>query len=147
MKLQQIKKKQEGFTIIEVLIVLAIAALIMLIVFLAIPQLRKSQQNSQIRSEASRILTAATEYEANNNGTQISDNAGAGSAWTTAKAGTSFKQLTVQTVFNTAVASQGASNLVTGTCSNSAATYAAGVRTYALEFILADGTTHACIQS
>ncbi|HPW47952.1 MAG TPA: prepilin-type N-terminal cleavage/methylation domain-containing protein, partial [Candidatus Saccharibacteria bacterium] len=36
------KKDQKGFTIIEVLIVLAIAALILLIVFLAVPALQRN---------------------------------------------------------------------------------------------------------
>jgi prepilin-type N-terminal cleavage/methylation domain-containing protein len=36
------QKRQQGFTIIEVLIVLAIAALILLIVFLAVPALQRN---------------------------------------------------------------------------------------------------------
>ena len=62
-------RKQEGFTIIEVLIVLAIAGLILLIVFLAVPALQRNSRNTQYRSEASRILGASQEFTNNNNGT------------------------------------------------------------------------------
>lgn len=65
-KLKQ--RKQAGFTIIEVLIVLAIAGLIMLVVFLAVPALQRSQRNSARNSEASRISAAVTECLSNRNG-------------------------------------------------------------------------------
>jgi prepilin-type N-terminal cleavage/methylation domain-containing protein len=44
------KSQSEGFTIIEVMIVLAIAALILLIVFLAIPALQRTSRNTQRKS-------------------------------------------------------------------------------------------------
>lgn len=65
---KKLKKQSEGFTIIEVLIVLAIAGLIMLIVFLAVPALQRNQRNTSRRSDASRIGSAATNYATNNNG-------------------------------------------------------------------------------
>ena len=58
----------KGFTIIEVLIVLAIAGLILLIVFLAVPALQRNSRNTQYRSEAAQILTATTENSNNKNG-------------------------------------------------------------------------------
>src|SRR5579859_2753339 len=61
-------KQENGFTIIEVMIVLAIAALIMLIVFLAVPALQRNSRNTQYRSEAARILAGANEFINNNNG-------------------------------------------------------------------------------
>ena len=67
--LKNIKRKTEGFTIIEVLIVLAIAGLILLIVFLAVPALQRNSRNTQYRSEAARILGATQEFVNNNNGT------------------------------------------------------------------------------
>ena len=67
--LNKIKKsKDEGFTIIEVMIVLAIAGLIMLIVFMAIPALQRNQRNTTAKSEASNIMAAVTEYSTNNGG-------------------------------------------------------------------------------
>lgn len=68
MTYQQLKKKSEGFTIIEVLIVLAIAGLIMLIVFLAVPALQRNSRNNARNSEASRISAAITDCLANRNG-------------------------------------------------------------------------------
>ena len=50
-KLQKIRdqktSEQKGFTIIEVMIVLAIAGLIILIVFLAVPALQRNGRNTQ----------------------------------------------------------------------------------------------------
>ncbi len=60
------KNNNQGFTIIEVLIVLVIAGLIMLIVFLAVPALQRNSRNNQRKSEAGRVLTAASEWRANN---------------------------------------------------------------------------------
>ncbi len=68
MSYQNLKKKTEGFTIIEVLIVLAIAGLIMLIVFLAVPALQRNQRNTSRNNDASRIATAINECLANRNG-------------------------------------------------------------------------------
>ncbi len=62
-------RKQEGFTIIEVLIVLAIAGLIMLIVFLAVPALQRSSRNRGREADASLIASAISECVSNNNGT------------------------------------------------------------------------------
>ena len=62
------KIRQNGFTVIEVLIVLAIAALILLVVFQAIPQLQRSQQNSARRSEVYRISTAINTFMNDNGG-------------------------------------------------------------------------------
>jgi len=63
------KKQQNGFTIIEVLIVLAIAGLILLVVFLAVPALQRNSRNTQYRNEASRLLGATQEFVNNNSGT------------------------------------------------------------------------------
>lgn len=61
-------KSQKGFTIIEVLIVLAIAGLILLIVFLAVPALQRNSRNTQRKDDVSRVLGAAQEVINNNNG-------------------------------------------------------------------------------
>ena len=57
-----------GFTIIEVLIVLAIAGLILLIVFLAVPALQRSNRNHNRRNEISRLATSASNFSSNNIG-------------------------------------------------------------------------------
>ena len=66
--LKDIRKKQNGFTIIEVMIVLAIAALILVVVLIAVPQLQRNQRNSARRSIASRIKAELDNYAGNNNG-------------------------------------------------------------------------------
>ena len=61
-------KNKKGFTIIEVVLVLAIAGLIFLMVFIALPALQRSQRNTQREDDISRFLTAANDYQTNNNG-------------------------------------------------------------------------------
>lgn len=63
------QKRQEGFTIIEVLIVLAIAAVILLIVFLAVPALQRNSRNNGIRNDAANLLAGVNDFVTNNNGT------------------------------------------------------------------------------
>lgn len=73
-KLRDIRSRnnsESGFTIIEVLIVLAIAGLIMLIVFLAVPALNRNSRNTQYRHEASQLLAGAQETINLKNGTAL----------------------------------------------------------------------------
>ena len=58
--------KFKGFTIIEVVLVLAIAGLIMLMVFIALPALQRSQRDTQRRSDFSRFASQIASYQANN---------------------------------------------------------------------------------
>jgi prepilin-type N-terminal cleavage/methylation domain-containing protein len=67
--LNSIRKHKEGFTIIEVMIVLAIAGLIMLIVLLAVPALQRTSRNTQRKNDVSNIIAAVTDYTNNNGGT------------------------------------------------------------------------------
>jgi prepilin-type N-terminal cleavage/methylation domain-containing protein len=62
------KTSSEGFTIIEVMIVLAIAALILLIVLLAVPALQRNARNTSRRNDASSLVSAINEYISNQNG-------------------------------------------------------------------------------
>ena len=57
-----------GFTIIEVVLVLAIAGLIFLMVFIALPTLQRSQRDTQRRNDLARISTQISQYQTNNNG-------------------------------------------------------------------------------
>jgi prepilin-type N-terminal cleavage/methylation domain-containing protein len=61
-------KSNKGFTIIEVLIVLAIAGLILLIVFLAVPALQRNARNTTLKNDASALAGGFSEYESNNDG-------------------------------------------------------------------------------
>jgi prepilin-type N-terminal cleavage/methylation domain-containing protein len=61
-------KREEGFTIIEVLIVLAIAGLILLIVFLAVPALQRNSRNTAIKNDAANVVGAMSDSVSNSNG-------------------------------------------------------------------------------
>lgn len=61
-------RNKKGFTIIEVVLVLAIAGLIFLMVFIALPALQRSQRNTRRRQDMARILSAFNDYQSNNNG-------------------------------------------------------------------------------
>jgi prepilin-type N-terminal cleavage/methylation domain-containing protein len=71
-------RKEEGFTIIEVLIVLAIAGLILLIVFLAVPALQRNSRNTSRKTDVGRVSGALQEWQSNHNGATFT--AGAGGA-------------------------------------------------------------------
>jgi prepilin-type N-terminal cleavage/methylation domain-containing protein len=62
------QRKEKGFTIIEVVLVLAIAGLIFLMVFLALPALQRSQRDTQRKNDLSRVQTALSSYQSNNKG-------------------------------------------------------------------------------
>ncbi len=62
------KSDNKGFTIIEVMIVLAIAGLIILIVLLAVPALQRNGRNTAIKNDASAITAAVSEFNSNNEG-------------------------------------------------------------------------------
>ncbi len=66
-KLKELRAK-EGFTIIEVIIVLVIGAVIMLAVFLVVPQLQRTQRNTNRQNAARRVSSAMEQYANNNNG-------------------------------------------------------------------------------
>lgn len=57
-----------GFTIIEVVLVLAIAGLIFLMVFIALPALQRSQRDTERRNMLASVATQITQYQTNNNG-------------------------------------------------------------------------------
>ena len=65
MNVQQ-KNKEKGFTIIEVVLVLAIAGLIFLMVFIALPALQRNQRDTQRKNDLSRVQTAIQNYQSNN---------------------------------------------------------------------------------
>ena len=72
MKAIKINKNQnlakKGFTIIEVVLVLAIAGLIFLMVFLALPALQRSQRDAQQKQDVAMVVTALHNWKANNKG-------------------------------------------------------------------------------
>ncbi len=67
--------KQKGFTIIEVVLVLAIAALIFLMVFIALPALQRNQRDTARKQELGKVISAVTTYQSNNKGKSPTDSA------------------------------------------------------------------------
>lgn len=63
-----VPNKTKGFTIIEVVLVLAIAGLIFLVVFLALPALQRGQRDNQRKQDLSRLMSQVTAYQSNNQG-------------------------------------------------------------------------------
>ena len=66
-------KSKKGFTIIEVVLVLAIAGLIFLMVFIALPTMQRNQRDTQRRNDYAQLSAAMTGYSTNNNG-KLPDN-------------------------------------------------------------------------
>jgi prepilin-type N-terminal cleavage/methylation domain-containing protein len=68
-----LRNKEKGFTIVEVMIVIAIAGLILLIVFLAVPALQRNSRNTQRKNDVSALIGAINEYSSNHNGSLPDD--------------------------------------------------------------------------
>lgn len=64
----RINREGAGFTIIEVALVLAVAGLIFLVVFLALPALQKSQRDKERKTDVGMIVTALQNYYADGGG-------------------------------------------------------------------------------
>jgi prepilin-type N-terminal cleavage/methylation domain-containing protein len=62
-------RRNDGFTIVETIIVLAIAGIILMLSLLAIPALQRSSRNNQRKQDVQTILEAVSHYELNNAGT------------------------------------------------------------------------------
>lgn len=64
-----VKQTSKGFTIIEVVLVLAIAGLIFLMVFIALPALQRNQRDTARKNDVSAVASAVSTYISNNRGT------------------------------------------------------------------------------
>lgn len=73
------QKAKKGFTLIEIVIVLAIAALIMVIVFLAVQGAQRSRRDTQRKNDANRVLALAENFASTNSGNYPSTAAQCGS--------------------------------------------------------------------
>ena len=68
MKKGDFDSNRGGFTIIEVALVIAIAGLIFLMVFIALPGLRTSQRDAERREDVTLFLDSVKDYQTNNRG-------------------------------------------------------------------------------
>jgi prepilin-type N-terminal cleavage/methylation domain-containing protein len=66
--LERLKNREKGFTLIEIVLVLAIAGLILLIVFLALSGAQKARRDTQRKNDASGFVSALEQYASNNTG-------------------------------------------------------------------------------
>jgi prepilin-type N-terminal cleavage/methylation domain-containing protein len=62
-------KKEKGFTLIEIVLVLAIAGMLLVIVFLAVSGAQKSRRDSQRKNDLSRLSAQVESFASNNAGT------------------------------------------------------------------------------
>lgn len=73
-----VQEKTKGFTIIEVVLVLAIAGLIFLMIFLALPALQRNQRDQARRADLGRLISAVQSYQSNNQGKRPAQVGGTG---------------------------------------------------------------------
>jgi prepilin-type N-terminal cleavage/methylation domain-containing protein len=67
MKTRNLPSRYHGFTLIEVLIVLAIATLVLLIVFLTVPPMQRNERNTSRKRTVGFILSQLGQYAVDNN--------------------------------------------------------------------------------
>lgn len=70
-------KRKSGFTIIEVSLVLAIAGLIFLMIFVALPALQRSSRDTQRREDMMTLISEIKKYQSNNRGALPTDSGNA----------------------------------------------------------------------
>ena len=106
------KGGNKGFTIVETLIVLAIAATIIIVVLLAVPALQRNSRNTVVKTAANNILSGWAAEVANSNGATPTTTAGAGTAGKITIGANSY---TFASSVNTFVATATASSVAYGT--------------------------------
>jgi prepilin-type N-terminal cleavage/methylation domain-containing protein len=60
-------EKKKGFTIIEVSLVLAIAGLILILAFIALPGLQRTQRDSRRKDDMMKLADSIKKFQSNNN--------------------------------------------------------------------------------
>ncbi len=78
-------KKEKGFTLIEIVLVLAIAGLLLVIVFLAVSGAQKSRRDTQRKNDAGAYVTSLESYASNNSGAYPATGVTVGSTYFTRK--------------------------------------------------------------
>lgn len=147
---QNLKKKTEGFTIIEVLIVLAIAGLIMVIIFIAVPTLQRNGRNNGRQTDANNLVSAVNECVTNRNGVVASCQAVAANAVTLPPVG-QRNQLTDNAAYGAGTGTDRQARWIFGvTCTPDGTNTQPGtVRQFVVRYLAETntGTTPRCISS
>ena len=138
----------KGFTIIEVVLVLAIAGLIFLMVFIALPALQAGQRDTARKSDVSNVASAVTSYVSSNRGslpatgTTLDTQLGAATSGSTKTYSSLSNNITAVTVVNSTTTVAGPVNVLDGTITVYAGMKCnAAVANSATQTTLAKGTT------
>jgi prepilin-type N-terminal cleavage/methylation domain-containing protein len=108
--MKRLSKKEQGFTLIEIVIVIAIAAALILLVFLAVSGAQKSKRDQITKTSAGEVGAALENWESNNGGVAPATNTALGTSYistTNVKDGLGGAPAAAK---NTATASSGAGN-------------------------------------
>lgn len=106
LKAKKIRSNKAGFTLIEVVLVLAIGGLIFLLAFIAFGQATKNRRDTQRRSAAARVVSEIENAKGDSNGTTFSSAATLGTftqdylGGTSSATGGSFTDNNITYTFN-----------------------------------------------
>lgn len=67
-KIKKMNKRDNGFTIVEIMIVMAIIGMMLLAMLLVVPNLRRNARNKQRRDDVGSLISALSEYTSSNSG-------------------------------------------------------------------------------
>ena len=136
-------KKSKGFTLIEIVIVLAIAALILAAVFIGVQGAQAARRDSQRKSDAARMIAAGESYASNNSGDISAMTAANVEGTLTDPTGTAYSAITTGNAgFITLV--KGAASGANDPCSGAAVT---NTRFFVVSVLLDDKSTKACYRN
>ena len=69
-----VKKKSSGFTLIEIILVMAIAGLIVSMIFIALPQTQRTRRDTARKNDLGRLQTQIEFYASNHSGLYPAEN-------------------------------------------------------------------------
>ena len=145
-----IKSTKSGFTLIEIVIVLAIAAVIIGLVFLIVPNAQKSARDTKIQSNSNALSASMESYIAGNGGTVSADltklNLPAGCV-TVTKDGATCNALTVKRSDGATakITSTGTINIASGASCNADGSSAAATGRYAVQWYSESAAASKCV--
>lgn len=143
------QRQPKGFTLIELTIVMAIAALILAGVLLAVGGAQRSQRDASRKSLAGRTATAINSYASNNSGDFTGFNCGSYCAGIN-DIDNATKQPVAGAVGAVATASSGVTYVIGATCgsgSNQGKSVLSSARSYALLFWSENAQASQCVSS